>query len=72
MSNEQAINAAIQLYFDGMYESDADKVHAVFHPNAQNHRLHGRHLGGTNRSWSSLNSLQRSSPRLTSKPNQFC
>ena len=35
MSNEQAINTAIQLYFDGMYESDADKVHAVFHPNAK-------------------------------------
>ena len=35
MSNEQAISAAIQLYFNSMYESNADKVHAVFHPNAK-------------------------------------
>ena len=35
MTNEQAISAAIQLYFDSMYESNADKVHAVFHPNAK-------------------------------------
>ena len=35
MSTERAISAAIQLYFDSMYKSDAGKVHAVFHPNAK-------------------------------------
>lgn len=35
MGNDQAIAAAIQLYFDAMYASDAEKVRAVFHANAR-------------------------------------
>jgi hypothetical protein len=34
-SDDQAIAAIIQVYFDSMYESDAEKVHAVFHANAR-------------------------------------
>ena len=35
MSDEQEIKACIQTYFDCMYESDADKARAAFHPNAK-------------------------------------
>lgn len=35
MSDEQRIRATIQTYFEGMYESSADKTHAAFHPNAR-------------------------------------
>jgi hypothetical protein len=27
-----AISAAVQTYFDGLYEADADKLESVFHP----------------------------------------
>lgn len=35
MSDQQQIKETIQTYFDCMYESDADKTHAAFHPNAK-------------------------------------
>jgi len=35
MSEENAIKEIIQIYFDCMYESDAAKAHAAFHPNAK-------------------------------------
>ena len=35
MSDQQQIHAVVQTYFDSMYESDPDKVHAAFHPNAK-------------------------------------
>lgn len=35
MSDESQIKDTIQTYFDCMYESSADKVHAAFHPNAK-------------------------------------
>lgn len=35
MSNEQQIRETIQTYFDAMYESSSDKVHAAFHPSAK-------------------------------------
>lgn len=35
MSDEQQIRAAIQTYFDCMYESSAEKTHAAFHPSAR-------------------------------------
>ena len=34
-NDQQAIADVIQVYFDCMYESDADKAHAAFHPNAR-------------------------------------
>ena len=34
MSDESQIREVIQMYFDGMYESSAEKCHAAFHPNA--------------------------------------
>ena len=33
-SDETAIKAVIQTYFDCMFESSAEKTHASFHPNA--------------------------------------
>jgi len=35
MSDEQQIRDTIQIYFDCMYESSAEKTHAAFHPNAK-------------------------------------
>lgn len=35
MSDEAQIKEVIQTYFDGMYESSADKTHQAFHPNAK-------------------------------------
>lgn len=35
MNDDQAIRTTIQIYFDGMFESSADKTHAAFHPNAK-------------------------------------
>ena len=35
MSERQAIESAIQLYFDSMYESSKDMVDAAFHPSAK-------------------------------------
>ena len=34
-SDHDLIQATIQTYFDSMYESDPDKVHKAFHPNAK-------------------------------------
>ena len=34
MSDEHDIHQTIQTYFDGMYESSAEKTRAAFHPNA--------------------------------------
>ena len=35
MSDEAQIQETIQIYFDCMYESSAEKTHAAFHPNAR-------------------------------------
>ena len=35
MSDESAIRASIQTYFDCMYESSPEKAHAAFHPEAK-------------------------------------
>ena len=35
MSDEHAINDTIRTYFDSMFESSGEKVHAAFHPNAK-------------------------------------
>jgi hypothetical protein len=35
VSDEKQIGDTIQTYFDSMYESSPDKVHAAFHPNAK-------------------------------------
>ncbi|MBT4073240.1 MAG: nuclear transport factor 2 family protein [Chloroflexi bacterium] len=35
MSDESQIRDTVQTYFECMYESSADKVHAAFHPNAK-------------------------------------
>jgi hypothetical protein len=35
MSDEQMIRDTIQLFFDCMYESSAEKAQAAFHPNAR-------------------------------------
>lgn len=35
MSDESQIRDTIQVYFDCMYESSAEKVHAAFHPDAR-------------------------------------
>tara|TARA_Y100000588_G_scaffold140398_1_gene154364 strand:- start:63 stop:437 length:375 start_codon:yes stop_codon:yes gene_type:complete len=35
MSERQAVESAIQLYFDSMYESSKDMVDAAFHPSAK-------------------------------------
>jgi len=35
MSNEKQIEDIIQIYFDCMYESSAEKTHSAFHPNAK-------------------------------------
>jgi hypothetical protein len=32
--DRSSVEAAVQLYFDGLYEGDADKIGAVFHPTA--------------------------------------
>jgi hypothetical protein len=34
-SDKAAIEAAVQTYFDGLYESDADKLRSVFHPTSE-------------------------------------
>ncbi|MBL4681281.1 MAG: nuclear transport factor 2 family protein [Pseudomonadales bacterium] len=35
MNNEKQIENLIQIYFECMYESSADKVHSAFHANAK-------------------------------------
>jgi hypothetical protein len=30
--DRSTVEKAVQLYFDGLYEGDADKIGAVFHP----------------------------------------
>ena len=35
MSENDAIRELVQVYFDCMYESDADKAHLAFHPDAR-------------------------------------
>ena len=35
MDDEQQIREIVQIYFDSLYESDVEKVHAAFHPNAK-------------------------------------
>ena len=35
MSDQDQIRGAIQTYFDSMFESSPDKVHAAFHPSAK-------------------------------------
>jgi len=35
MSQESKIRAVIQTYFECMYESNAEKTHAAFHPSAK-------------------------------------
>jgi hypothetical protein len=35
MSDDDQIRQTIQTYFDGMYESSAEKTHEAFHPNAR-------------------------------------
>ena len=35
MSDKKQIEDTVQTYFEGMYESSADKTHAAFHPNAK-------------------------------------
>jgi hypothetical protein len=32
--DRSTIEAVIQLYFDGLYDADADKLNAIFHPTA--------------------------------------
>ena len=32
--DRSTVEKAVQLYFDGLYEGDADKLGAVFHPSA--------------------------------------
>ena len=34
MTDREKIEAGVQLYFDSMYESSADKVREAFYPNA--------------------------------------
>ena len=34
-SDKAAIEAAVQTYFDGLYEADADKLGLVFHPTSE-------------------------------------
>ncbi len=34
-TDKAAIEAAVQTYFDGLYESDADKLGSVFHPTSE-------------------------------------
>ncbi len=35
MTDEAQIRDVIQTYFDGMFESSAEKTHQAFHPNAK-------------------------------------
>jgi len=35
MNDEKQIRDTIKTYFDSMYESSSDKVHAAFHPKAK-------------------------------------
>lgn len=35
MSDEKQIRDSLQIYFECMHESSADKTHAAFHPNAK-------------------------------------
>ncbi len=35
MNDKAEIEAVVQTYFEGMFESSADKTHAAFHPNAR-------------------------------------
>ena len=35
MDDADQILETVQVYFDSMFESDVDKVHAAFHPNAK-------------------------------------
>ena len=32
--DRSTVEKTVQLYFDGLYEGDADKIGAVFHPTA--------------------------------------
>ena len=34
-TDKAAIEKAVQTYFDGLYESDADKLGSVFHPSSE-------------------------------------
>ena len=34
-TDKTAIEAAVQTYFDGLYEADADKLGSVFHPTSE-------------------------------------
>ena len=46
MSDLVAIEAVIQTYFDGLYEGDADKLAAAFHPVSHLYSADGK--GGVN------------------------
>jgi hypothetical protein len=35
MNDKKQIEETVQTYFEGMYESSADKTHAAFHPSAK-------------------------------------
>ena len=35
MKDDSRSRETVQVYFDSRYESSAEKVHAVFHPNAR-------------------------------------
>ncbi len=35
MDDAHKIRETVQVYFDSLFESDVDKVHAAFHPNAK-------------------------------------
>ena len=32
--NRSSVEAVVQSYFDGLYEGDAEKLAAIFHPSA--------------------------------------
>ena len=64
MSDREQIEAGVQLYFDSMYESNADKVKEAFHGNAMiTGYLHGSLGEMTVDDFASFVTSQQPSPR---------
>ena len=64
MNDRARIEAGVQLYFDGMYESSSEKIMRIFHPDARvAGYLHGALMLMTAEDFASFVSSQQPSPK---------
>ena len=64
MNDKEKIEAGVKLYFDGMYESSAEKTKNIFHENARiTGYLHGELVQMTVEDFSQFVASQKPSPK---------